>query len=261
MLATRRGSLVFTALCALAALGILLFAMSQYQHTVAGNAKQDTVLVATSLIHKGSSADLIASEGLYRVTPVLVTQAEPGAIVDAGSLAGKVAASDILPGQQLTTADFIVGAVGTATQLAPDERAIAVSLDAAHSLGGVLKAGDQVDVYAGFTVALDATNTEHPLVRLLIPDATVLGAPAASAGVSAGGDVMLAVNSDQVATLAYATANGVIWLALRPPNATAPNTDLTTINTILLGARATAGGTLGAPRLVFKGTVNLAGGQ
>jgi Flp pilus assembly protein CpaB len=264
LLATRRGSLALALSCALVAAGLLLLAMSQYRHAVAGSAKQSTVLVSTAEIQKGSSANAIAAQHLYKVVPVLGSQMSPNAISNAGALVGRVAANTILPGEQLTAADFTLptsASAGASALLAPTQRAISVTLDEEHGLTDVLQTGDQVDIYGGFDVQLRGSSQgPHQLVRLLIPDATVLKAPGTS-GSAQSGNIVLAIESQQVAALAYAADNGKVWLVLRPANAAAPDKDVTTIDTILLGARATAGGTLGNPTIVFQGTASVAGGQ
>jgi Flp pilus assembly protein CpaB len=222
VLATRRGALALAMVCALAATGILIFAIGKYRHSVTGPAKQDTVLVATSEILKGTSASLVASQQLYKVTPILDTQVAPGAIVDAGSLAGKIAAADIFPGQQLTSADFTVGAVGVSTQLSPTERAIAVTPDAAHETG-VLQTGDHVDVYASI-------GSPVPVVSLLVADALVLKAP-----IAAGSPVLLGVSMQLSPRLMWVFDNGKIWFELRGLSSTNPESTVTGLRQILLG--------------------------
>jgi hypothetical protein len=49
--------------------------------------------------------------------------------------------------------------------------------------------------------------------------------------------VVLAISSDDVGILTYGSDNGKLWFALRPPNAIAPNSSGTTVNTILQGIR------------------------
>lgn len=168
LFATRRGGLVVALLCALVAIAVLMFAMGKYRSAVSTSSKQDTVLVAGSEIYKGTSADLIASRRLYVVTPILASQVSPGAVVDAASLSGKIAAGNIYPGQQLTQADFTTGATSVAGELPPTERAVSVTLDAAHGLSDVVQAGDHVDLYGSFAVA------GVSVVSLVAPNALVL---------------------------------------------------------------------------------------
>jgi Flp pilus assembly protein CpaB len=232
LLATRRGALVLALLCALAATGIFLFAIGKYKHAAVatGTAKQDTVLVATSDIQKGTAGDAIASEQLYRVTPILTSQVAAGAIVNAASLSGKVASSNILTGQQLTSADFSVPNTNDiSAELTPDERAVSVTLDSAHGTG-VLQTGDHVDVYASVTVG------STPVVSLLVSDAVVLKAPATSVS-GAGGSVLLGVSMQLAPRVMWAFDNGKLWLALRGVNASSPAPTFTGVRQTLLGNR------------------------
>jgi Flp pilus assembly protein CpaB len=241
MLATRRGAIALALTCAVAAAAVLVFAMGQYRHSLTTTSKQDTVLVATSEILKGASADAIATKGLYKSTPVLQSQVSPGAIVNAGSLIGKVAANNILPGEQLTAADFTTGATGLVAVLSPTERAVSVSLDNSHGLGGVLLPGDHVDVYGSF-----ATKAGVQMVSLLVPNALVLRAPALTvAGVtgssSGSGSVLLGISELLSPRIMYIFDNGKIWLELRGTDAVNPPPTITTLTQILAGnAFATA---------------------
>ncbi len=80
MMATRQGALVLALICALAATGVLMFALGRYKTSVkAPVTPQTTVLVATKQIAKGTSAATIAAAGEYRAMPIVATQLAPGA--------------------------------------------------------------------------------------------------------------------------------------------------------------------------------------
>ena len=228
MLATRRGALTLALLCALMATGILLFAIGKYKHAVVSPAKQVTVLVASKEIHQGTAGALIGSQQLYKVTPTLATQVSPGAITNAASLAGKVAASNIYAGAQLTAADFTVAGSGSLVNaLTPTERAVAVTLDPAHGTG-VLQTGDHVDVYGSFSAGSSS------VVSLLVPNAVVLKAPAAAAS-GGSGNVLLGVSMTLSPRVMWVFDNGKIWLELRGLNATAPAPTITGDRQNILG--------------------------
>jgi Flp pilus assembly protein CpaB len=231
LLATRQGAVTLALVCGLAATGILIFAIGKYRHAVSGPAKQDTVLVATSVIQKGTAAGAIATGQLYKVTPVLDTQVSPGAITNAASLVGKITASTILTGQQLTAADFTTGPVGLTATLSPTERAISLTLDPAHGSAG-LQTGDHVDVYASVA-------NPTPLVSLLVPDAVVLRAPSTSAtgsaNTSGGGTVLLGVSMQLSPRVMWVFDNGKIWLELRGLNASNPDATVTSLRQLVLG--------------------------
>lgn len=225
LLATRSGALMLASICALIAVGILLFAMSQYHHTVSGRQQQATVLVSTAEIQQGTSASVLASRSLYKVVPVLASQVAPDAVTNAGALVGKVAAAPILPGEQLTAADFVTP-TGLGGVLSPTERAVAVTLDSAHSVGGLIRVGDRVDVYG--------STSGDQLVGLLVPDAVVLKPPAT--GTNGGADtVVLNVSSALSPKLMWMADNGKVWLELRGINAQNPPATTTGRQQLYLG--------------------------
>jgi pilus assembly protein CpaB len=239
--ASRRGAVALAVGCAFAAAVVLLIALSQYKQSVSAGDRQETVLVATGAIQKGTSGDLIAQQGLYKPTPILVKSLATGALTNAAALQGEVAVQNILPGQQLTAADFAASTASVVGQLTPGQRALSVALDAQHGLVGELQPGDHVDVYGAFNAAGTPNNSSGgntPVVRLLIPNALVLKAPTTSTGVGGGGTsgtVVLAVDDNQVGTLAFAAENGHVWLALRPGGAKTPSSGLTTLNSEIFG--------------------------
>ena len=239
MLATRQGALVLALVCAVAAAGILVFAMGRYRSSVKTGTKQDTVLVATGEIQKGTSGDAIAAQRLFKSTPILATQVVPGALTDAGFVQGKVAASDILPGQQLTAAEFTAPA-GVLGELTRDQGAVSVSIDEQHGNTDILQAGDRVDVYGDFVVPGSPT----PELTLIVPGALVLKPAAGPAGATPaagappastlpGSSLVLAVSTNVSAEVAYAADNGKIWLVLRPANAIKATPGLTTLASVL----------------------------
>ena len=244
MLATRRGTVVVAGVCALVAAGILLFAMNRYRHNVDTSGNQETVLVAGGLIQKGTSGDAIATEQLFKSTSVAVKQASTGVIADTAQLRGKVAATDIYPGQQLTAADFIAKG-GLTSELAPTQRAITITLDGSHGMVGEIAAGDHVDVYAGVTVESHGSRAE-PALRLLIPNVRVLQTGSSNGGGlgssqnpnNSYSSVTLDVAEAQVGALAYASDNGKVWLVLRPAHAAQSNSSpAVTAQSLLLGSK------------------------
>ena len=239
LLATRKGTVVAAAACAVVAAGVLVYAFSQYRQSIDNGSRPETVFVASSLIQKGTSGSAIAAQQLFKPTTIVAKQVSQGAIADSSLLTGKVAATNIYPGQQLTAADF-VPALGIASTLARNERAVSVPIEAAPGLAGNLTAGDHVDIYVGF--AGNVAGRATALLRLLAPNILVLQAPAgggggiASAG-NQGGNVTLAVNTALAPDVMFASDNGKLWLSLRPGNAANPNPqEIVTLNSILRGS-------------------------
>jgi Flp pilus assembly protein CpaB len=240
VLSTRQGTLATAFVCALVAVGIIVFAINRYRHSVSSPSSQATVLVATKLIQKGTSGDAVASEQLFAPTRILQKQVTSGALADTASLHGKVAVADIYPGQQLTAADFAVGG-GVASRLSPDQRGISVPVDQPHGMLGVLQAGDHVDVYGSYQGSGSAA-----VVRLLASNVLVLQVPSAPSGGIGGQQAVAAVLAARPkldAELAYTADNGKVWLVLRPGDASSTPQTAATITSILSTLAADQGPT------------------
>lgn len=249
LLATRRGTVIVAGVCAVVAAGILVLAMNRYRHNVDTSGNQETVLVAGGLIQKGTSGDAIASERLFTSTSVAVKQASTGAIADTRQLRGKVASTDIYPGQQLTSADFEAKG-GLEAELTPSQRAITISLDQSHGMVGQIQAGNRVDIYAGVSLEPRGGRSE-PALRLLMTDIKVLRAGGSASGGLGGtqnpnnsfSNVTLDVSDTQAGALAYAADNGKVWLILRPADATtSSSSSAITAQSLLLGSKPIAAG-------------------
>ena len=89
--------------------GILAVSLFQEPACPSGEDSPVPVLVAKRLIPKGTSGMVMAKRGMYAATVLPCGEAEQGAIADPTYLAGRVAAVDLFPGQQLTEADFASG--------------------------------------------------------------------------------------------------------------------------------------------------------
>ncbi len=249
MLSTRGGTLAFASLAALLSAGALLTYLSRYRASVESSSEPVPVLVAKSLIEKGTPGNVVGSEELFETATVPKDEVKDGAIADPATLRGRVAADDVYPGQQLSVGDFAAttpDAIGA--KLAEDQRAIAVPLDAAHGMLGNVEAGDHVDVLAGFNVRrVDARGVPvdqgeaRPLLRVIMEDVVVLEAPTEE-GSAAGGSktsaVALRVDDRQAAELAFAADNGKVWIVLRPRTGGQPSTrHLVSLESLLLGVK------------------------
>jgi pilus assembly protein CpaB len=241
LLATRRGTLAVALAAVIIAAGIIVLALNRYRHSVNTSNSVESVLVANKPIEKGTPGATLVAQGMYAPAKVLEKRVSPGALTDAAALSGRVAVTNILPGQQLTLTDFAYGG-GVATELAANQRAIAIPLDASHGLSGILQTGDHVDVYSGFNAAAGA-QVKLLISNVLVLEAGVGGSSGVVGGGNSSGQVVLAVNTNQAAEIAYASDNGKIWLVLRPGNAKNASRTSASIGSIL--SAAPASGTTG----------------
>jgi Flp pilus assembly protein CpaB len=228
LFATRRGTIMLGVGAAVLAGIALLVYLNHYRSSVRGGVQPFSVLVAKSLIQKGTPGDVIGSTKLFQVTSIPRDQVKNGAFVDPKTLTGKVAAVDIYPGQQLTAGDFTLTNANTLTQsLARDQRAVVVPLDSPGEVGGQISRGDRVDVWVALS-AQGANGVSRPVVREVLQNMYVL-----TAGTS-GGNVTLRATPKQAGMLIFASSNAKIWLTLRPAvGSTATKPPIITVNDLL----------------------------
>jgi Flp pilus assembly protein CpaB len=210
LFATRRGTIMLgIAAAVLAAIALLVY-LNQYRNSVNNGVQPISVLVAKSLIPKGTPGDVVGTTKLYTVASIPRDQVKNGAYVDPKTLTGKVASVDIYPAQQLTSSDFAVADSSSLTQsLARDERAVVIALDSPGEVGGQIVAGDKVDVWVAFN-AVTTNGVSKPVVHEVLQNMYVLNAG------SSGGNVTLRATSRQSGMLIYASSNAKVWLVLRP---------------------------------------------
>jgi pilus assembly protein CpaB len=207
---TRQGTVLLGVIAAVIAAVALIVYLNHYRNSVKSNNAAISVLVAQKLIQKGTPGDVIrTTSGLYQTTSIPKDQVETSAIVDPATLAGKVATTDISPGQQLTAADFGPAGASVANELKPSQRAVVVSLDSPQQVGGQITAGSHVDVWVAFS-GQSSSGVSRPIVRELYQNMTVLNAA------TSGGNVTLKATSKEAGTLIFASENATIWLVLRP---------------------------------------------
>jgi Flp pilus assembly protein CpaB len=210
---TRRGSILLGVGAALLAAVILAAYISWYRSSVESGTAPTTVLTANRLIARGTPGAVIAAKQLYDTVTVSEDSVKSGAVVDPALLAGSVAATDIYPGQQLTSADFTTGAtaVGVTATLAGTQRAVSITIDPLAGSLANLQTGDRVDIYQ------QLGSPEGQVIKLFRGNVPVLQAPG-----SAGGVVILQVPSLDVADLLYASTHTQLMFALRPANGAFP---------------------------------------
>jgi pilus assembly protein CpaB len=202
---------------------VLSYAAGADQRALAGT-KTTPVLVATKLIPQGTPSERLV--GLVTVKELPALAVTSGAVGSLTELAGRVAADDVHPGEQVLSARFADPTSLAATQsvkVPAGMQQVAVSLDSQRVMGGRLKAGDTVGVF------LSASKKTHlALHKVLVSDVQGgVAAPAAEGSGSAAapaGTVMvtLVLNAANAERVVWAAEFGTIWLSLEP--AAAPQT-------------------------------------
>src|SRR5262249_39724720 len=85
---------------------LLVVYLDRYRARVSGKTVPTPVLVAKQLIPQGTPGSVVASNGMYQASTLPADQVEVGAVASPSYLAGRAAATDIFPGQQITSTDF-----------------------------------------------------------------------------------------------------------------------------------------------------------
>jgi pilus assembly protein CpaB len=214
LFATRQGTIFLGVIAAVIAAIALIVYLNSYRNSVNNNAASP-VLVATSLIQKGTPGDVIGTAGseLYKTSSVPKSSVSTGALVDPSALAGQVAVKDIFPGTQLTAADFAPATGSVTQQLNPNQRAVVIPLGSAQQVGGQIGAGSHVDAW--ISVSGGSNGSGRPTTEELFQDLYVLGTD--------GGNVTLRTTAQQAGQLIFASQNAQIWFALRPTVAKSQN--------------------------------------
>lgn len=237
LLSTRRRTVAVAIAVAALAAALLLTFLGRYRDSLAAEGEPARVLVANGLIARGSPGELLVTERMVRTVHMRKSQLAEGAIIDPAAIRGQVAAQEILPGQQVKAADFTRSRDPVASKLRSGDRAIAIPVDAVHGLTGPVKAGDHVDVIAGFNgegAGAGGAGTNGPVVKRILDDILVLRAPAGEDK----SNVIVRVPARFAPHVAFAADNGLLWLSLRPAaGAQEARSDVVTLGKVLLSAK------------------------
>jgi Flp pilus assembly protein CpaB len=175
-----------------------------------------TVTAATDL-----ARGTILADDMLRSSDVPREFVPPGAVADAGSVVGRVLASDVDAGEILTRSRLAGSGVGPVAALVPDGlRAVVVGSGLPP---GTLHAGDRVEVYATYGGGRPHTElvaSDLEVVRIL-NDGMASGGIGGSTTADPGAALVLLADPDAAARLAYARAFAQLQIAILGPEPTA----------------------------------------
>jgi Flp pilus assembly protein CpaB len=185
---------------------LLVVYLDRYRARVGGRNAPTPVLVANRLIPVGTPGVIAATNSMYTATTLPRKEVEVGAVADPSYLAGRAAAVEIFPGQQITSTDFAASDTASVdSQITGTQRALSISIDAVHGSLSQVQAGDSVDVYASVA----------GVVKLFEPNVKVLTIPAIP-GPSGGSNLVLRIETGEASKWAYAADNTQLIFVLRP---------------------------------------------
>jgi Flp pilus assembly protein CpaB len=206
---TRRGAYAVAAIAATLA-GLVLFVfVNRYKEDVNAGLAPAPVLTADRVIPRGTAAGEVIKSKLFKPTAVSEQNILPGAVTQASQILGKVAVRDVLPGEQITVADFAALADPIRSRLSKTERAVQIPIDAIHGLLTTIRPGDRVDILAAFNATSATTGTGTPRLEPFMRDVRIMQ--------NTGASVIVETTDREAAKLAFAADNAKLWFLLRPP--------------------------------------------
>jgi pilus assembly protein CpaB len=203
------------------------------QKQVPPQSEKTQVLIATQDIPQGTAI----AEEMVNFKTVPVDFVEPGALKSLEDAVGKISAVVIMSGEQILATKLVPPSPPKPVPAKPQidrtlagkmplgTRAFTLDLDAAASVGGMVKPGDHIDVVASFS--------NPPITLTLLEDILVLAVgqetvsvrteeeqtgqlKSVDAEVGINGAITLALSPQQVQKLGVAMEHGKIQLTLRP---------------------------------------------
>lgn len=219
--------IVASVLLAAVGTGLLVAYVRSAEHRALKGEKTVDVLVVANTIPKGTKAEDITAN--LRVEQIPVKIATKDALTSTTPLAGKVAAVDLLPGEQLLSTRFTSPA--EAQGIGAGMLQVTIALEPVRALGGQLRKGDSV----GVTISFDSPETTHLVLHKVkvtdvrTADGQTVTSPAAGTAPAATMLVTLAVDAPSMEKVVFGAEHGRIWLSWEPKEANESGTKVQTV--------------------------------
>jgi pilus assembly protein CpaB len=249
------GAVAAVVLAAMGTFILLVYVRSAEDRALAGE-QVVNVYVVKEAIAQGTAANAI--EGRIEVKKVPAKVEAEGSLRSLEDISEKVAAVDLVPGEQLLASRFVnPKALTVQGQVdVPDGlHEVTVALEAQRALGGRVKPGDTVGVVSSFdpfegnspdpdTPAIKSPNSTHIILHKVLVT-NVQNAGTASVAPPGGGEeenastapsgnifVTLAVDAPSVERLIFTQEHGFVWLTSEPEDAPEDGTKIQTRSSV-----------------------------
>jgi pilus assembly protein CpaB len=217
--------LAAVALAGAATAALVAYAAGADRRAIA-NQQPVLVYVARARIPAGTSGEDAQNRGLIERTALPRRAVAGGAVRSLEQLGGRVAAVDIVPGEQLLAARWVgrgEAPGGRLLAIPAGHQAVSIALDPTRQVSGFVTPGDRVSVVVSLSLAKGGRSQRTS--RFLLQDVQVLavGATAQEGRRSGQGRnqslsaVTLAVRPADVERVVFAAENGSLYLSLLPP--------------------------------------------
>lgn len=246
---------VAVVLAAVGTLALVTFVRGAEDRALAGE-RTVNVLVVAEAVNKGARAEDIS--GAVRTEKIPAKVQAAGSVESLDALAGKVAAVDLVKGEQIVAARFVEpAALQTASEVDVPEglQEITVALAPERAVGGNVRPGDTVGVFASFNPFTlkgasaqgeleekgETPNTTHLVFHKVLVTNVQAGpqevlAPAQddedslAPNPAPAGQILvtLAVDAGQAERIVFTAEYGTLWLSNEDANATEQGTKIRT---------------------------------
>lgn len=223
--------LVAVALAVAATAALVAYAGGADRRAIA-NQQPVLVYLARARIPAGTSGEDAQNRGLIERTELPRRAVAGGAVRSLEQLGGRVAAVDIVPGEQLLAARWVgkgEAPGGRLLSIPEGHQAVSIALDPTRQVSGFVTPGDRVSVVV--SLSLPRGGRSQRTSRFLLQDVQVLAVgataqpnPVAQEGRRVGqgrnqslSAVTLAVQPADVERVVFAAENGSLYLSLLPP--------------------------------------------
>jgi pilus assembly protein CpaB len=250
------GAVAAVLLAAMGTFVLLVYVRSAEDRALAGE-QVVNVYVVKEAIAQGTAGN--ALEGRIEVKKVPAKVEADGSLRSLEDITEKVAAVDLVPGEQLLASRFVnPEALTVQGQVdVPDGlHEVTVALEAQRALGGQVRPGDTVGVVSSFdpfegnspdpdTPAVKSPNSSHIILhKVLVTNVQNAGATsvappgdgeeAAGSAAAPSGNVFvtLAVDAPSVERLVFTAEHGFIWLTQEPEDAPEDGTKIQTRSSV-----------------------------
>jgi pilus assembly protein CpaB len=214
---------------AVAATAVLVAYAAGADRRAIANQQPVLVYVAKARIPAGTSGEDAQNRGLIEHIALPRRAVAAGAVRSLEQLGGRVAAVDIVPGEQLLTARWVgrgEAPGGRLLAIPEGHQAVSVALDPTRQVSGFVTPGDRVSVVV--SLSLPRSGRPQRTSRFLLQDIQVLAVGGTAqegrrAGQAQGqgraqspSAVTLAVRPADVERVVFAAENGSLYLSLLP---------------------------------------------
>ncbi len=184
------------------------------------------VFVASDIIPAGTAAEFASSKNLFQRQVIPRKVLADGAVSDLGQIAGKVAAVNIVKGEQIIAVRFVTpGQVKGVLPIPADRQAVSVEVAIPPGVAGFVQPGDHISILA--QISVPRGEKDETRVQYLLQDIEVLaiGQRVVTVQGQEGGEqnqqqgqvlATLALRPAEVEKLVFAKLQGQLYFTLLP---------------------------------------------